>query len=117
MSIKLRYLSFLFVFLFVGQNCRAQFEIPPKPNFQTSVYDYTDLLTPNESKALEQKLIKYADSTSTQIVVATINSTEGEYINYLATNLYSRQDSYHRISNTDGEIIYKLVYYNYVNII
>lgn len=86
MSIKLRYLLFIFVFLFVGQNCQAQFEIPPKPNVQTSVYDYIDLLTPNESKALEQKLIRYADSTSTQIVVATINSTEGEYINYLATN-------------------------------
>ena len=90
MSIKLRYLSFLIVFLIVGQNCQAQFEIPPKPNFQTSVYDYIGVLTPNEFKTLEQKLIRYADSTSTQIVLATISSTEGEYINYLATNWAQR---------------------------
>ena len=63
MSIKLRYLLFIFVFLFVGQNCHAQFEIPPKPNVQTSVYDYIDLLAPNESIALEQKLIMLGSVT------------------------------------------------------
>lgn len=64
----------------------AQYEIPDKPAFQTSVYDYIDLLSPTEKNQLENKLIKYSDTTSTQIVVAIINSTKGEYINYLATN-------------------------------
>jgi len=64
----------------------AQFEIPDKPEFQTSVYDYYNLLSPVEKSSLEEKLIKYSDTTSTQIVVAIIASTEGEYINYLATN-------------------------------
>lgn len=32
---------------------------------------------------MEQKLISYSDSTSTQIVVAIISSTEGENINFL----------------------------------
>lgn len=63
----------------------AQFEIPEKPDFQTSVYDYVNLLSASEKSTLENKLIKYSDSTSTQIVVAVIASTKGEYINYLAT--------------------------------
>ena len=67
-------------------NAYAQFEIPEKPDFQTSVYDYINLLSPSEKNNLEEKLIKYSDTTSTQIVVAIISSTEGEYINYLATN-------------------------------
>lgn len=61
----------------------AQFTIPEKPSLQTSVYDYIALLPPEDKRALEQKLIRYSDSTSTQIVVAIINSTEGENINYL----------------------------------
>ena len=61
----------------------AQFEIPETPTGteQTSVYDYINLLPPGQRKALEQKLIGYADSTSTQIVYAIISSTEGENIN------------------------------------
>ena len=61
----------------------AQFEIPEKPSLQTSVYDYIQLLSTSEKNELEQKLINYSDSTSTQIVVAIISSTEGENINYL----------------------------------
>ena len=67
-------------------NANAQFKIPEKPDFQTSVYDYINLLSSVEKNSLEEKLIKYSDTTSTQIVVAIIKSTEGEYINYLATN-------------------------------
>lgn len=64
----------------------AQFDIPKKPvktEEQTSVYDYINLLTPVQKSDLEQKLIKYSDTTSTQIVVAIITSTNGENINYL----------------------------------
>ncbi len=61
----------------------AQFQIPEKPKKQTSLYDYIDLLPNSQEKALEQKLIRYSDSTSTQIVIAIISSTEGENINYL----------------------------------
>ena len=62
----------------------AQFDIPEKPDFQTSVYDYISLLSPSEKQGLEQKLISYADSTSTQIVIAVISSTKGENIGLLA---------------------------------
>jgi len=62
------------------------YKIPEKPKFQTSVYDYTDLLTASQKASLESKLVKYSDTTSTQIVVAIIPSTEGENISYLAAN-------------------------------
>ena len=62
----------------------AQFTIPEKPSFQTSVYDYANVLNENEKKQLEEKLIRYSDSTSTQIVVITIESLKGEDIGILA---------------------------------
>ena len=39
----------------------AQFEIPEKPDFQTSVYDYINLLSASEKNTLENKLVKYSD--------------------------------------------------------
>ncbi|MEW4924372.1 TPM domain-containing protein [Algibacter sp. 2305UL17-15] len=62
----------------------AQFNIPEKPKFQTSVYDYAGLLSSVEKSSLENKLIKYSDTTSTQIVVAIIATSKGENIGLLA---------------------------------
>nr|WP_306353203.1 TPM domain-containing protein [Flavobacterium sp. '19STA2R22 D10 B1'] len=62
----------------------SQFTIPEKPKFQTSVYDYANLLSAEEKASLENKLIKYSDSTSTQIVVVTIESIKGENIGLLS---------------------------------
>lgn len=75
-------LTFLVTFSLFSQG----YKIPEKPKFQTSVYDYTGLLTPSQKSNLEGKLVRYSDSTSTQIVVAIISSTEGENIAYLAAN-------------------------------
>lgn len=64
----------------------SQFNIPDKPKKitdQTSVYQYIPLLSESQKNSLEQKLIKYSDTTSTQIVVIIISSTQGENINYL----------------------------------
>ena len=61
----------------------AQFDIPKKPELQTSVYDYANLLSATEKTQLEEKLIRYSDSTSTQIVVVTIESLKGEDIGIL----------------------------------
>jgi uncharacterized protein len=76
-------ITLLTLFLSFG-NVNAQYQIPELPSFQTSVYDYVNLLSAVEKDNLEQKLIRYSDTTSTQIVVITIASTEGENINYLA---------------------------------
>lgn len=77
-----RYLFLISLFL-ISNFGWAQFDIPPKPEKQTSVYDYVNLLNAVEKNQLEQKLIRYADSTSTQIVAVVISSTKGENINYL----------------------------------
>ncbi|MEL1243450.1 TPM domain-containing protein [Flavobacterium sp. DGU11] len=63
----------------------AQFDIPEKPSFQTSVYDYAKVLGDDEKKALEEKLVRYSDTTSTQIVIVTIESLKGESIADLST--------------------------------
>lgn len=75
--------SILLLFLCGISIAWGQFTIPEKPQLQTSVYDYVSLLTKSDKEALEQKLIRYSDSTSTQIVVVIFASTEGESINYL----------------------------------
>jgi uncharacterized protein len=75
-------LGVLLLFPAVGT---AQYDIPPKPqlNKQTAVYDYIDLLTGSQRSLLENKLTAYADSTSTQVVIAIISSTKGEDISFL----------------------------------
>jgi uncharacterized protein len=77
-----RFFTF-FVYFLVVQIGYTQFNIPKKPDFQTSVYDYASILEPSEKSQLEEKLIRYSDSTSTQIVVVTIESLQGEYIGTL----------------------------------
>lgn len=61
----------------------AQYDIPPKPSDQTSLYDYIDLLDESQQHSLRDKLVRYSDSTSTQIVVVIINTTQGEDISFL----------------------------------
>ena len=73
----------VFIALFSFLTSFAQFEIPKKPDFQTSVYDYANLLSAEEKTQLEEKLIRYSDSTSTQIIVATISTINGEDIGIL----------------------------------
>jgi len=78
------FLKLLVCFL-ITQISFAQFTIPEKPDFQTSVYDYANILSASEKSQLEEKLIRYSDSTTTQIVVITIESLKGEDVSLLAT--------------------------------
>ncbi len=80
---KKNIISAFLITLFAFSFSFAQYDIPKKPDVQTSVYDYSNLLSPSEKSSLEEKLITYSDTTSTQIVIAVINSTNGENINYL----------------------------------
>lgn len=83
------YYFYFFLFSFSvftsTQKIYANYSIPPKPSntMQTFVYDYNKLFTPQQYNDMAIKLKKYADETSTQIVVAVIASTQGENINYL----------------------------------
>lgn len=80
---KLFFQIFFLFFLFGSNLVSAQFTIPPKPDFQTSVYDYAKILSSTEKSQLEEKLVRYSDSTSTQIVVVTVPTINGEDIGIL----------------------------------
>ena len=80
-SLKLFFIFLLGCFHFVS----AQYSIPQKPAVLYPVYDEAGLLSENEKQLLNDKLIKFEDSTSTEIEVIIIRSTKGEDVNYLAT--------------------------------
>lgn len=80
---QIHFFGLFFGFLIVSNSVTAQFQIPEKPSFQTSVYDYANVLEQVEKQELEQKLVRYSDSTSTQIVVITVAEINGEDIGIL----------------------------------
>jgi uncharacterized protein len=70
---------YLLLLLFITITGFAQGKIPAKPSLETSYYEIgTTLLDETQKQAIEQKLIHYADSTSTQIVVVVVPTTDGE---------------------------------------
>ena len=73
------------LFISIGGWLSAQYTIPEKPKVLYPVYDEAGLLSSKEKELLNQKLIKFEDSTSTEIEVVIIPSTKGEDINFLAT--------------------------------
>lgn len=85
----MKHLSLILYFCFLGIAVFAQSsDFPAKPN--SLVSDYADMLTPQEEQALEQKLRNYADTTSTQIAVALLNSIGGYDPNQYAAELGER---------------------------
>lgn len=80
-SLKLFFILFLGCVHFIA----AQYTIPEKPAVLYPVYDEAGLLKENEKQLLNEKLIKFEDSTSTEIEVIIIPSTKGEDVNFLAT--------------------------------
>lgn len=87
MQRSLKHFILISLTILLSQVNYAQFKIPelPDKNKQTSVYDSANLLNNYEKNYLEEKLIKYADSTSTQIVIATVPTLNGDDISLTAT--------------------------------
>ena len=81
-SASLKRFTFALLLIF-GLFIKAQ--VPEKPAVLYPVYDKANLLSESEKEALNQKLIKFSDSTSTEIEVIIIPTTSGEDVNYLAT--------------------------------
>lgn len=71
---KLRYILVTLLLLLVNTLVFGQ-TFPAKPN--RLVNDYTQTLSSDQVSQLEQKLVAFNDSTSTQIAVVVINSLEG----------------------------------------
>lgn len=51
------------------------------------VSDYSDVLSAREEAYLENKLLDYADSTSTQIAIVTVATTGGDNINLITAEI------------------------------
>ncbi len=70
----LRLFNFILLFAFLSVNAQ---DIPKQPNPPRLVNDFVGgLLTDAQKNMLEQKLVAYNDSTSTQIVVVIVKTTE-----------------------------------------
>lgn len=80
-SLKIFFTTFLFCCFFLVS---AQYEIPKKPSVLWPVHDTVGLLSESEKQELNQKLIKFEDSTSTEIEVIIIPTTNGEDVNFVA---------------------------------
>lgn len=66
---------FLLIFLLISSfSAFAQEDFPARPNPPRLVNDFTNTLSESERSALENKLVAYDDSTSTQISIVLIGS-------------------------------------------
>ncbi|WP_159800108.1 YgcG family protein [Flavobacterium sp. MK4S-17] len=82
----IKYYLLVFLLAFVVK-VSAQ-DVPEKPSLETSYYEIgTTLLEEAQKREIEQKLINYADTTSTQIVVVVVPTTGGEYIDRYKVDL------------------------------
>jgi len=62
-------------------------DFPPMANPPKLVNDYASILSEAQRNSLEQKLVAFDDSTSTQIAIVIINSTNGYSISNYAVEL------------------------------
>ncbi|NRD21549.1 TPM domain-containing protein [Winogradskyella eckloniae] len=84
--IKIRTLVFTLLLSLLGgffYTVHAQYNVPDKPKFIPPVIDSTKVLKQHQFSALTQKLQRYSDSTSTEIIVVIIPTTKGENIGLL----------------------------------
>ncbi len=70
------FLHTLLLLLFLAQNVGAQ-KIPDRPRPQRMVNDFAKVLKADEVERLENKLVAYNDSTSTQIAIVTMPDLGG----------------------------------------
>jgi len=83
-KIMFKKLFFFFALLVTGYTAFAQ-DFPPKPN--TLVTDYTNSLSEGDKQQLENKLVAFNDTSSTQIAIVLIKSVGDYDINEYTTQL------------------------------
>ena len=75
----------LMLVLLFGTGLKAQLPTPTNP--PRLVNDYTGTLSASQVRALEEKLVAYNDSTSTQILVLLVDNLQGYSIEQYATEI------------------------------
>lgn len=78
---------FLYAFLFCNLLATAQIQIPERPAKIPFIIDSTYTLTLDEQSILNNKLKNYCQSTSTEILVMIVSSTNGHNIDAYAKEL------------------------------
>ncbi len=71
-----RILTILFVFFTLRLPAQIEKELPQRPSPPRLVSDFTGTLSTDQAQALENKLVAFDDSTSSQIAVVIIGSTK-----------------------------------------
>jgi uncharacterized protein len=77
MSIYKVFVSFLWVLILAGFLPVVAQDIPARPDPPRLVNDFAGILSADEIQALENKLVVFNDSTSTQITVVIVKSLNG----------------------------------------
>ncbi len=113
MQLIIRYLSFLFLLL--GVNASIAQTIPARPNPPRLVNDFANVLSPEEERALEQKLVQFDDSTSTQIAVITVNTLDGYGVEEVA-HKFLRDWGVGRKDKNNGVVILAAIQDRKINI-
>lgn len=80
-----KYLLVLSIFLMSSGLLSAQ--VPDRPKPQMLVNDFAGILSDTEKNQLEQQLVAYNDSTSTQITVVTMSDLQGYDIDDMAQRI------------------------------
>ena len=83
---KAKNIFLLIVFAFISLVSNA-IDYPKRPDPPHLVNDFTKTLSPLEMESLESKLVAFDDSTSTQIAVVVMRSTDGYPISDYAVEL------------------------------
>ena len=69
--------SVLLVTMFLFVTCISYAQVPPPPNPPVLVNDFASVFTLLQRQSLESKLVQFAQETSNQIVVVTVNDMGG----------------------------------------
>lgn len=78
---------FLLITVLWSVLAQSQIKIPEKPSFIPPVIDSTKTLNESQLSQLYQKLKIYSDSTSTEVLVILVSTTQGEDAARYATDL------------------------------
>lgn len=80
----------LLLLLLAALNLANLYAQPEVPSLQQRVTDFTNSLNFNEWRALETRLKRFEDSTSTQIAILMINSLEGASIEDYSVQVFDK---------------------------
>ena len=101
----------LFIFLISARYVNSQ-DIPDRPEPPRLVNDYAGILSGDQVTILEQKLVAFNDSTSTQIAVVIVKSLNGYDKNDFAQRLGQKWGIGHQGKNNGIVVLVKPKYPN-----